>query len=152
MGWPLGNDPEAELRDALSGVQRIYRRGRRTERRARREPSAVRLHELRKRSKDLRYAAALLHPLAPKRLRRLEQAAHELSDLLGEDHDLVVLLEHARGLTDAPRAGELELLTSLIRARREALQRRALKRAHKIYRRKPAQFTGRLSKAINPRT
>lgn len=149
-GWPLEED--VELRAALSGLQRTYRRGRRAEHRARHEPSAERLHELRKRSEDLRYAAGLLRPLAPKRFKALDRAAHELSDLLGEDHDLAVLLEHAEGLPGTLRRGELKLPTCLVEHRRDALQHRELKRARKIYRRKPARFTGRLSNAINPRT
>jgi hypothetical protein len=55
--WPL----EREGFGALApGFKRIYRRGRRAYRAARREPSTENLHELRKRTKDPWYAAQIV--------------------------------------------------------------------------------------------
>lgn len=136
--WPLPQDggPEA----LAPGFERIYRRGRRALRAAVDEPSTENLHELRKRVKDLWHAAQLLRPTAPKRMKKLARRAHDLSDLLGEDHDLAVLLERAQRQSQLLSPAELEVLAGLIARRREALQREALHRAEKLYRRKPRKL------------
>jgi CHAD domain-containing protein len=80
LAWPI----QREGLDALAPrFKRIYRRGRGTYRTARREPSSQNLHELRKRVKDLWYAALVVRPFSPKRMKGLARAAHELSDLIG---------------------------------------------------------------------
>jgi CHAD domain-containing protein len=122
------------------GVRRTYRRGREAYRAARRDPSTERLHEWRKRVKDLWHATQILEPAAPKRLDALARDAHRLSDLLGDDHDLAVLgAQASRRLSDSdPDA--LELLEGLIARRRDELQKRALKRGRKLYAPSPAVF------------
>src|SRR5215207_2094762 len=86
-------DPEG-FEALRPGLQRIYRRGRRSMRAAADEPSDEHLHEWRKRSKDVWHAVQILRPAAPKRMKARAQRAHRLSDLLGDDHDLAVLREH----------------------------------------------------------
>jgi len=79
---------EREGLDALApGFKRTYRRGRRAYRTARQEPSTENLHELRKRATYLWYAAQIVRPAAPKKMKRIAGRAHELWDLIGEDHD-----------------------------------------------------------------
>jgi CHAD domain-containing protein len=135
-GWPL-----AEGMDCLApGLERIHRRGRGAYRAARADPSSERLHELRKRTKDLWHAAQVLHPAAPKRLRKLARAAHELSDVLGADHDLATLLEAARAYPSALAPAERELLEGLIERRRAGLRRDALRRARRVYSPKPRKL------------
>src|SRR5581483_6306980 len=73
------------------GFRRIYRKARDAWRAAKREPSDERLHEWRKRVKDLRYALELLEPLRPKKLHRLAGDVDDLTDVLGDDHDLAML-------------------------------------------------------------
>ena len=90
------------------------------------------------------HSAQLLEPLAPKRVRKLKRRAHRVSDLLGDDHDLVVLLERAEQMPDAFGAGELELLSTLAERQRRELERKALARAGKLYRRKPRKLARRL--------
>jgi CHAD domain-containing protein len=86
--WPL----EHEGFDGLApGLRRIYRRARRGYRDARREPGTESLHELRKRVKDLWYAGQVVRPVAPKKMRRIARRAHQLSSVIGEDHDLAIL-------------------------------------------------------------
>lgn len=135
--WTL---PEGRGVDVLApGFERVYKRGRRAARAAQDDPSAESLHELRKRAKDLWHAAQVLHPAAPEDMRKLASEAHELSDVIGEDHDLAVLLEGAGRRSGKLRPGELELLEALVERRRGRLRREALARAKRIYRRKPAK-------------
>ena len=119
------------------GFERIYRRGRRALKAARRDTSTENLHELRKRAKDLWHAAQILRLAAPKKMKRLARHAHRLSDVVGADHDLAVLRAAARERQETLASGELALLDGLIGRRREQLRRKALKRARRLYARKP---------------
>jgi CHAD domain-containing protein len=136
--WPL---PQKDGPKSLAGgLERLYRRGRRALRAASAEPSTQNLHELRKRTKDLWHAAQLLRPASPKQMKKLGRRAHRLADLLGDDHDLAVLLDRARVQPELLEPGELELLAALVGRRRERLQREALARAERLYRRKPRKL------------
>jgi CHAD domain-containing protein len=143
--WPVPGEGGAE--SLGPGLERIYRRGRRALRAANRKPTTENLHELRKRAKDLWYGARLLRPVSPKRIKQLAGRAHRLADLLGDDHDLAVLLDRARSRPELFEPGELELLTALIKRRRRVLQRRALRCAARVYRRKPRKLLRTLSLA-----
>ena len=141
--WPL----EQEGLDALApGFRRIYRRGRRAYRTARREPSNEGLHELRKRVKDLWYAAQIVRPASPKRMKRLARRAHDLSDLIGEDHDLAILgervTERRDRFDDEAAVGEL---VELIGRRRDELQREAMGLGERVFRKKPRKVARQLS-------
>jgi CHAD domain-containing protein len=119
--------------DALRpGLQRIYRRGRNRMRDAAADPTTENLHEWRKRSKDLWHATQLVGPAAPKRMKRFAKRAHELSDLLGDDHDLSVLREQV-GRSDKP-------LLAAIDRRRATLQQRAFALGAELYSRSPKRF------------
>lgn len=133
--WQLPEPGDA--RAVAAGLGRIQRRGRRALREARAEPDAERLHELRKRAKDLWYAAQILRRAHPKAMRRIRRRAHELSDLLGADHDLVMLLAAARVRQETLAPGELGLLEALVARRRAALRDDALARARRLYAAKP---------------
>jgi hypothetical protein len=87
-GWTFARDSFGGLRP---GLERIYSRGRKAMRRAETDPSDEHMHEWGKRAKDLWHAVQIVRPASPKRLKLLAQRAHELSDLLGDDHDLAVL-------------------------------------------------------------
>ena len=140
--WPLNGEGPAAL---ASGLERIQKRGRRAYKAAAKDPSTEHLHDLRKRTKDLWHAAQILRPAAPKRLKLLANDAHELSDLLGDDHDLATLSEavdrHATTLTSEER----EQLDALIADRRKQLQRRALRCAKKVFATKPRKLAKTIS-------
>jgi CHAD domain-containing protein len=141
-GWPLPDGAGVAI--LAPGFRRIYRRGRNALRAAERDTSTESLHELRKRAKDLWHAAQVLRPAAPKQLERLGRDAHALSDVAGDDHDLAVILDAALQRPHALADGEPELLTAIVGRRRAQLQRIALKRAGKLYARKPRKLTKRL--------
>ena len=143
--WPLAQKGGSE--SLTDGLQWIYARGRRAARVAKDDPSIENLHELRKRAKDLWYATQLLRASSPQRMKKLGRRAHRLSDLLGDDHDLSVLLDRAHARPGLFSPGELELLEGLIERRRKALQRGALARAGRLYTREPRKFVWRLAPA-----
>jgi CHAD domain-containing protein len=138
-GGPLDGGDVAVL---APGFARIYRRGRRALRRAERDADSEHLHELRKRAKDLWHATQVLRAAAPKKLKRLGRSAHELSDLLGDDHDLAVLLDAAHRHRRSLAGGERALLTALATRRRGELRRAALDLGRRVYKRKPRRVAG----------
>jgi CHAD domain-containing protein len=140
---------EREGLEALApGFKRIYRGGRRAYLTARQEPSTENLHELRKRAKYLWYAAQIVRPAAPKKMKRIARRAHELSNLIGEDHDLALLAQRANERRDrfaeGTAAGEL---TALTERRRAELRRKALDLGERLFRKKPRKVVRPLEKS-----
>ena len=169
------------------GLRRLYRQGRRRLRRAarRRGDTARAMHEWRKRVKDLRYAAEMLDRMDPaaqvnagKRrrersgrrkdappLRQLARWADEVGELLGEEHDLVLLAERVRAAGKRRGAGKRggrassqhdrvvldkktrRTLLKLIARRRKRLRRMALREGKRLYRRRPGKFVRRVGEA-----
>ena len=103
-----------------------------------RSPEVERLHEWRKRVKDLWYHHTLLRALWPPVMQAVGDEAHELSDRLGDDHDLAMLLdwarEHCRGAGGA-RGGR--------GGAPRALQAEALALGARLYADKPTAFVRR---------
>ena len=143
--WPLERDGIGAL---APGFKRIYRRGRRAYRAARREPSTENLHELRKRAKDLWYAAQIVRSASPKKMKRIVRRAHELSNLIGEDHDLALLGQRADErrdrFADEAAVGEL---AKLVERRRDELRREAMDIAGRLFHKKPRKFVRPLERA-----
>jgi CHAD domain-containing protein len=147
--WPLPEDENASV--LAPGFERIYKRGRRALKAARQDPGDESMHELRKRAKDLWHASQILRPVSPRRMKRLARRAHALSDLLGDDHDLAVLLDAARERYRTLGRGELALLRALVGRRRARLQRAALACGRRVYGPKPRVWTRRISKGAAAR-
>jgi CHAD domain-containing protein len=143
--WPLPDSGGAEI--LAGGLADIYRRGRRAFSAAARDPTPERLHELRKRAKDLWHATQLLAPLGPKPMKELQQDGHRLSDLLGEDHDLAILAAEVARRRELLSQAEHELLAAVIAERQRALRGEALALAARLYRLKPKQLLARLDLA-----
>jgi CHAD domain-containing protein len=136
--WPLPEDAGYEA--LASGFERIYRRGRKALRAARKHPGDEALHDLRKRVKDLWHAAQIAGPVDEKRMRKLAKRAHKLSSTLGDHHDLSVLRDAAAERRELLAPGELRLLRGLVDRRQKRLARRAFKRAKKVYSVKPRKL------------
>jgi CHAD domain-containing protein len=160
-------------------LERLYAKGRRRMRRAQRargeRARGRKLHEWRKRVKDLRYAmeileragqgkragkagggkarkqakaraeAALIHELAKR--------ADDLGEALGEEHDLAVLAERVRveakagRASGAPGPGARKALLKAIARRRKRLRKKALRDGKRVYARKPKRFVRRVRAA-----
>lgn len=160
-------DTDASGRAVEQGARRLYERGRRGYRQAKRgkRPHTRRMHEWRKRVKDLRYAAEALGPVEQgaaggkasaakpaKWVRRVAKRADRLSELLGEEHDLAVLSEwiddrcSRRG---RPAVGQrtAKELSRLIARRRRKLRKRALRQGKRLYGHPAGEFTRHLRAA-----
>jgi CHAD domain-containing protein len=136
--WPL----EQQGFDLLApGLRRAYRRGRRARRAALEEPTPERLHEWRKGVKDLWYSVQIVEGAGPRRLKPLVQSTHELSELLGDDHDLVLLEQQDASQT----------LRSLTERRRGELQVQAFELGEALYRDAPGAFVRRIQKGWRKR-
>ncbi len=137
--WELSNDGFRLLRP---GLERSYRRGRDALRAVRTDPSAEAVHDWRKRVKDLWYYLRLLREIWPAAMNGAANEAHQLSELLGDHHDLSVLIDEARAQT--PEDPDLELLVELAERRQGELLDEALPSGERLYAEKPRQFTRRL--------
>ena len=139
--WPLERDSFAAVSD---GLERTYRRGRREFRAARAEPTTEALHEWRKRVKQLWYHGTLLRCAWPPVMAAYADEAHELSDRLGDDHDLAVLAGWV-----AENVGEEPELVEAVEARRAQLQREAFALGERLYAEKPSAYMRRLGRLWN---
>ncbi len=141
--WPLDAEGFGLLRP---GLKRAYARARKTFRKARKQPTDEALHEFRKRSKDLWYQLRLVRLAWPAVVKVTADEAHELSDLLGDDHDLVVLDEHREETEPALTAGQRSQLSELIARRRKELQDEAFAYGERLLAEKPKRFVKRIER------
>ena len=140
--WTPRGDDFGVVRE---GLERGYRRGRRALRAARRRPTAENLHEWRKRAKDHWYNLSILRDVWPPVMEPLADAAHQLSERLGEDHDLEVLLDFARSHATGPDgADRVAALTGVVESRREELRGEAFALGARLYAEKPRAFADRI--------
>jgi CHAD domain-containing protein len=142
--WPLERDGFEALE---GGLRRSYRRGRRALRAAQADPTDENLHEWRKRAKDHWYHLRILKAAWPPVMDVLADEAHELSDRLGDDHDLAVLVNWAHEHATAVDGTEGdEAFDELVRRRRGELQREAFALGAHLYEDKPKGFVRRLGR------
>ena len=129
------------------GIHRSYRRGRKRLSTVEEEASVTNLHELRKRVKDLWYQLRLITGADKHMLGALADHAHDLSDHLGDDHDLALLREtvQRRRAAFSHPAHKRHLLEQIDRRRGE-LEFAAISLGQRIYADKPKRFTKRVEK------
>jgi CHAD domain-containing protein len=141
-GWPLEHDSWDSLEP---GLRRSYRRGRRAYRAARKEPATEQLHEWRKRAKDLWYHLTLLRDAWAEPLKAAGDEAHELSDRLGEDHDLAVLQDFVRSRSEVlGSAAAFAAFDAAVERRRRELQLEAFALGERLYAESPKAFVSRM--------
>jgi CHAD domain-containing protein len=138
--WSLDDDPAI----LLSGLEENYRRGCRAFRACCGDPADERFHEWRKRAKYGWYHVRLLHPVAPSALGPLGQRLKDLSDGLGDEHDLAVL--RARIVAEPHDFGGegLAEVVAVIDAARGDLQDRCLRLGARIYAEAPGAYRTRV--------
>ena len=128
------------------GLGRIYERGYRAFHEASEAPTDEGLHEWRKRVKDLWYMMDILKHVRPGYTQGRGEQAHQLADLLGDDHDLAVLrqvfLTSKDGSCDSASA---EVILPLVDGRRAELQRDAIALGPALYGERPKVFVARLA-------
>jgi len=130
------------------GLKESYRRGQQAWRHACKQPSPENFHDWRKHVKDLWHYFCLLYPAWLAEARAYTDELELLGAQLGEDHDLFLLqqfaVEHCAG-----RAGEVEALKRLIRARQKELRAAALKLGSRLYAETPVAICRRLGNYWN---
>ncbi len=134
--------------DAIAGGLRdTYRRGSKGFGRARRKPSDEGIHEWRKAVKQLWYQVRLLEPAAPSVLGPLRNSLDDLSEALGDDHDLAVLIERLDA--DPDRFGGEEaiaLVRTETRKQQDELRDGAFRMGATIYAEPPEAFVARIER------
>jgi CHAD domain-containing protein len=116
--WRLGRIGDEDVLDAFG---RAYRNGRRAFAAARTSRQDERLHEWRKRVKDLWHLLRLFSSLWPPVFKCWADETHRLADLLGDDHDLAVL-RGALDRADGKAARGNGALRAAVDARRRELK------------------------------
>jgi CHAD domain-containing protein len=127
------------------GLERAYARGRRRFHEASEDPNNERLHEWRKRAKDLWYHLRLIRSAWPPALDPLVEQASELSDTLGDDHDLALLTEALDAAGERLGVEQRAHVGRLITRRRDELQRTAFDAGELLYAERPKAFARRLA-------
>jgi CHAD domain-containing protein len=109
--------------DTISaGLEATYRRARRSMEIALDQRTPETLHEWRKQTKYHRYQVNLLEEAWPAALEPMSKVLEQLSDLLGDDHDLVVLREMlSGGESELGEEAELDVCLEAIDRRRAEL-------------------------------
>lgn len=119
------------------GLEQTYRSGRRAFHRAIVSHSPTDLHTLRRRVKDHWYQVRLLTTAAPDLLAPYADTIKDLSDFLGEHHDLILL----RDSLDRSRFANL---LDLAEQRRNELEGKALALATFVFAEEPRQWRNRI--------
>ena len=142
-GWPIEEDSFSAV---SGGLHKVYKRGRNRLEDAQAAPSAEAFHEWRKRVKYLWYSVRLLRPIWPGLMSCLADEIHDLSDDLGEAHDLAELqkLVAKRPLILEDEEQRQRFLTFL-EAQRTKLHAAAYQQGQCIYAEPPKKFLKRLN-------
>jgi len=144
--WPLEG---LTFPTFIGGIAETYRAGRRLMSIANDLGTDETHHEWRKQVKYLRHQSEILCPLWPEAMRLLVDEAHELADLLGDDHDLAVMKQAlTHELHDAIAGHERKALLGLIAERRATLQKRAKRLGRKLFADKRKAFRRRVSEYL----
>jgi CHAD domain-containing protein len=138
--WPLRTDSWPLVEPGLS---RTYGDGRRAMKRVLADASATNVHEWRKRAKDLWYQLRIVRDAWPELLGETVAQTHELTELLGDHHDLAVLAADLRTRTDL---SDREALEAAIGRRQGELLDGALEIGQRLYAEKPKAFRRRLER------
>jgi CHAD domain-containing protein len=132
-------------RAVAAGMAETYRRGYDGYHLAMRDPTGPAFHEWRKSTKYLRHQLELVEDSWPPVLHEMVQELHDLSDYLGEDHDLLVLRDKiATAPSDFGDAGTVETAFALIERWQEELREKADLLGERIYAEKPKALVHRI--------
>ncbi|MDT0676067.1 CHAD domain-containing protein [Autumnicola musiva] len=144
--WPVKS---ADLTIVLPSIKRTYERGRNALEEAYADPNANNFHEWRKRAKYLWHQIQLLENLWPKFFTTWADEVHILADLLGDDHDLMILNEKIKAtelhLNDEKQT---EILHALIKEYSDHLRIEAELQGGLVYAEKPKFFKKRTKQYI----
>ncbi len=138
--WTL----ECDGPDAFEGgIEKTYARAADAMANARKKRDGDALHEWRKRVKYHWHHARLLKRGRPELMKPEAEAAHNLSDMLGDHHDLVVFQTQIRDGALKADGAEGELFKGLLEARRTALEEKAFATGALVCSEKPENLAKR---------
>lgn len=141
--WSLDQDGFGPL---AAGLAKTYGRARKAMARARNEGTAEAIHEWRKRVKYHWYHARLLAPMWQGPIKAYAQAAHRLSDLLGDHHDLAVMRQTVTGDPDAfGKPDAVEVFLGLVGRRQAELAAESMDLGERLLAETPAALVERWS-------
>lgn len=137
-----GKPIKAKRSDLFDGLDESYVAGREAMSVAAGDPSDENFHQWRKRAKDLWYQQSIVKKAWEPMISESADAAHELSDYLGDHHDLAVLSEDlaSRDIEEEPR----KELQAVIDRRQKELAKAAFDLGERIYAEKPKAFDRRM--------
>lgn len=141
----LQNEDFSAFRSSLT---RVYKRAGKGLIAAYTERSVEAFHNWRKRVKYLRYQVDLLSPAWQTVLSLQEKELHNLSDLLGDHHDLSVLEEEILSIK-INNTEALEVLLGMISQRKSTMEEESRPLGIKLFAEKPENFANRLESYWN---
>jgi CHAD domain-containing protein len=147
--------PDSRLDHAPTdaALKRAYKKAQKAFALAEKEPGNEHLHEWRKQVKYHFHQLALVQPLKPKRIGATIKQAHQLSDHLGDDHDLAVLHEkialHSTQAQASSGAVATDALIKRLERQRAKLQRKSYRLGRKLYTDKPKQVSKQVGKYVD---
>jgi CHAD domain-containing protein len=126
---------EIEVGTLAGGVAKTAKRGRSAWKAVRKDPTDEEMHVWRKGVKYLWYQARLLEAGDPDGIGALVEQLDDLSDLLGDEHDLTVLVEHLERAAGSEALGDVDVdgLIELARARLSTLRVAAMHLGEQVY-------------------
>ena len=131
--------PSRDTDSFKNGMRRLYRKGRKSFKYARSEPADESFHEARKDAKYLSLALGVLQSGGVHVSRRATRHARAVARLLGQDHDLAVLIRDLDPLLrDAPTR-QRGIRRKIVETRKK-VRSRALRAGRLLYKRKPRAF------------
>ncbi len=136
----LSGDPDAAMAE---GLKRTFKRLKKRYETAKDDPSGETLHELRKRVKDWRYHTTALKKVWPDDVKKKRKKAKKAADLLGDHHDLTRLIARL----DDRQGPHVDETIDALKARRKALEKKALKQAKKILKYEPGELEEKVKDA-----
>jgi CHAD domain-containing protein len=140
-----GSPTHRGWKSIAGGLSRTYRYGRAAMESAIRDGSDDALHESRKRTKDLLYAAEFIVRARPQSIQPIIDQAHALTNLLGDDHDLTVLQTVIDKELDLRLSSvRRNQIKRLIAQRRKDMQRQAQDLGQRLYAQSEDAFVARI--------
>ncbi len=140
--WPI---PDKGFPSIRQGLRNTYRLGRRAMHQAQTKNRPELFHEWRKRAKEYWYHVRLLESCWTDVLTARENSLHDLETWLGDDHNIVVLLEQLQRQPERyGTAQDVDLFASLAQARQRELREQAISLGERLYEEKSKPFSKRI--------
>lgn len=139
--WRIPGSGFAVIED---DARHAYRRGRRWFHRAYERPSDKAFHKFRQAVKVLGYHAKMLEGAWPPVMKGFRQGWKELSEVLGEEHDITVLVQRRVGAARAVEEDAVRVVVTLADEQKSRLRTQARRSAELLFEEKPRRWVRHL--------